>query len=114
MTFNQLVPTNHPVPFTLTIDCSHTSHFRLCQQHYRKRALTGDEADDPLPAVPTVTVSGRNYDIRTLTAKQVDLLQLRGCLNVSKEDFLQAGLSGNMYQDMTTSEIMRALGVRTS
>ena len=103
------VPTNAPIPlYVPSIDMSDSTHFRLCQQHFRKRCIDlNASADyDALLQLPTVTVAGKKYDVRTMTAEQIDLVQNS---NQSEEAFLRAGTSGRMHEELTMQEVMQIL-----
>jgi hypothetical protein len=105
------IPTNCPIPiYVPTIDRSQSTNFRLLQQHYKGRCISPNDPDseDPLLQVPTVTVAGMKYDVRTLTAEQIDLLQERvhRIEVISEEVFLQKGESGRMYERMRISFAM--------
>lgn len=87
-----------PVPSRMmTSDHSDTTHFRLCQQHYQRRR--------DLRVIPTVLVEGKRYDLRELTADQIDLLMEKGCDGATEEEFMIAGTNPKMHEGMTQKEM---------
>lgn len=110
------VPTNSFIPlYVPTIDMSGTSDFRMCQQHFKGRCIhLSESADgDAILQLPTITVAGKKYDLRTMTAEQIDLLQesSESGTDVSEEAFLQAGTSGRMYEPVSFKDLMTRMGL---
>jgi hypothetical protein len=99
-----------PVPKTIRAiqDLSRSTNFRLCQQHFQG---TGH-----LRFLPTVTVNGNRYDIRQLTADQIDLLDKVGCFSVEEVVFQSAGLNPRMHKTIGLREMLIMSGemLRTS
>jgi hypothetical protein len=110
---NVPVPTSMPIPaYVPTADYSRSGNFRMCQQHFRGRCIDPNDTDeDALIQLPTILVAGAKYDVRTLTAEQIDLLQTarRTGMAVQEAVFLQAGRSGRMHGRLTMQDMMRQM-----